>query len=134
MGADGSDQRAVTNIPTGADGVTVSPDGGLIVFTSDVYPGCAPSNAVAGIDYDAACNKANLDKDAASKMHARVYTSLLYRHWTQYQGNRRRHLLIQTFSAGKVRDMTPGPNDTPPFSFGGPEPTHSLLTACRSLT
>jgi dipeptidyl aminopeptidase/acylaminoacyl peptidase len=122
MGADGSDQRAVTNLPTGADGVTVSPDGGLIIFTSDVYPGCSPSNAVAGIDYDAACNKANLDKDAESKMHARVYTNLLYRHWTQYQGSRRRHLLIQTLSAGKVRDLTPGPNDTPPFSLGGPEP------------
>ncbi len=122
MNADGSDQRPVTSIPTGADGVTVSPDGNLIVFTSDVYPGCTPSNAVPGIDYDAACNKANLDKDAASKMHARVYTSLLYRHWNQYQGSRRRHLLIQTLNAGKVRDLTPGPTDTPPFSLGGPEP------------
>ncbi len=122
MNADGSDQRPVTSIPTGADGVTISPDGNLIVFTSDVYPGCTPSNAVPGIDYDAACNKANLDKDAVSKMHARVYTSLLYRHWTQYQGSRRRHLLIQTLNAGKVRDLTPGPTDTPPFSLGGPEP------------
>ncbi len=122
MNPDGSDQRPVTNIATGADGVTISPDGNLIVFTSDVYPGCAPSNAVSGIDYDAACNKANLDKDAASKMHARVYTSLLYRHWTQYQGNRRRHLLIQTLNGGKLRDLTPGAIDTPPFSLGGPEP------------
>ena len=122
MNADGSDQRPVTSLPTGADGVTISPDGNLIVFTSDVYPGCTPSNAVPGIDYDAACNKANLDKDAASKMHARVYTSLLYRHWNQYQGSRRRHLLIQTLNAGKVRDLTPGPTDTPPFSLGGPEP------------
>jgi dipeptidyl aminopeptidase/acylaminoacyl peptidase len=122
MNRDASDQRAVTNIPTGADGLTISPDGSLIIFTSDIYPGCEPSNAVAGIDYDAACNKANLDKDAGSKMHARVYTSLLYRHWTQYQGNRRRHLLIQTLNAGKVRDLTPGPLDTPPFSLGGPEP------------
>jgi dipeptidyl aminopeptidase/acylaminoacyl peptidase len=121
MNADGRDHRPITNIPTGADGVTISPDINLIIFTSDVYPDCEPSNAVPGIDYDAACNKANLDKDAASKMHARVYTSLLYRHWTQYQGNRRRHLLIQTLNAGKVRDLTPGPVDTPPFSLGGPE-------------
>jgi dipeptidyl aminopeptidase/acylaminoacyl peptidase len=122
MNPDGSDQHPITNLPTGADGVTISPDGNLIVFTSDVYPGCAPSNAVPGIDYDAPCNKANLDKDAASKMHARVYTSLLYRHWTQYQGNRHRHLLIQTLNAGKLRDLTPGAIDTPPFSLGGPEP------------
>jgi len=122
MNTDGGDSRAVTNIPTGAEGVTVSPDGNLIVYTSEIYPGCEPSNAVPGIDYDAACNKANLDKDADSKMHARVFTSLLYRHWTQYQGNRRRHLLIQTLNAGKVRDLTPGPLDAPPFSLGGPEP------------
>jgi len=122
MGFDGSEQHAVTNLPTGADGVTVSPDGNLIIFTSDVYPSCTAANAVPGVDYDAACNKANLDKDADSKMHARVYTNLLYRHWTQYQGSRRRHLLIQTLSAGKVRDLTPGPIDTPPFSLGGPEP------------
>jgi dipeptidyl aminopeptidase/acylaminoacyl peptidase len=122
MAPDGSDARAITNLPTGAEGVTLSPDGNLIIFTSDVYPGCAPSNAVPGIDYDSACNKANLDKEADSKMHARVYTALLYRHWTQYQGSRRRHLLIQTLNAGKVRDLTPGPIDTPPFSLGGPEP------------
>jgi dipeptidyl aminopeptidase/acylaminoacyl peptidase len=122
MNADGGDQRAITNIATGADGVTISPDGNLIIFTSDVYPGCAPSNATPGIDYDAACNKANLDREAASKMHARVFTSLLYRHWNQYQGSRRRHLLIQTLNAGKVRDLTPGAIDTPPFSLGGPEP------------
>lgn len=122
MGLDGNDQREITNLPTGADGVTVSPDGNLIIFTSDVYPGCEPANAVAGVDYDAACNKANLDKDAETKMHARVYTSLLYRHWTHYEGTRRTHLLIQTLNADKVRDLTPGPNNAPPFSLGGPEP------------
>ncbi len=122
MNPDGGESRPITNVPTGADGVTISPDGNLIIFTSDVYPACSPFNAVPGIDYDAACNKANVDKEAASKMHARVYTSLLYRHWTQYQGTRRSHILIQTLSAGKVRDLTPGPNDTPPFSLGDPEP------------
>jgi dipeptidyl aminopeptidase/acylaminoacyl peptidase len=122
MGFDGSDQREITNLPTGADGVTVSRDGNLIIFTSEVYPSCSASNALPGIDYDAACNKTQMDKDSEAKMHARVYNSLLYRHWTHYQGTRRTHLLIQTLSADKVRDLTPGPNDTPPFSLGGPEP------------
>jgi len=121
MNMDGSDSRPITNLPTGADGETISPDGNLIIFTSDVYPGCTPSNATPGTDFDVACNKANVDKDAELKMHARVFTNLLYRHWTQYQGNRRQHLLIQTLSAGKVRDLTPGPLATPPFSLGGPE-------------
>jgi dipeptidyl aminopeptidase/acylaminoacyl peptidase len=64
-----------------------------------------------------------LDKDASNKMKARVYTSLLYRHWTEYSGKQRRHLLIQTLNnTGKIRDLTPGNRDTPPFALSGPEP------------
>jgi dipeptidyl aminopeptidase/acylaminoacyl peptidase len=120
MNADGSDARLATNLPTGADGVTVSPDGQLILFTSDVYPECEARGAAAGVDYDAACNKAALDRDSASRMKARTYTSLLYRHWTQYQAKTRRHLLVETLNGGfKARDLTPGNRDTPPFSLDG---------------
>jgi len=119
---DGTDARPITNVPTGADGVTISPDGNLVMYTSDVYPACEPSNASSGVDYNPACNKSNLDRDAANKVKARVYTSLLYRHWNEYGGVRRRHLLIQTLNnTGKIRDLTPGDRDTPPFSLGGPD-------------
>jgi len=122
MNPDGSDAKPLTNLPTGADGVTVSPDGKLILMVSDVYPECEPPNAGPGAEYDPVCNKTKLDQDAASKMDARVYTSLLYRHWTQYQGKRRRHLLIQAFDgSGKIRDLTPGDLNTPPFSLEGAE-------------
>ncbi len=76
MKADGTDVKQITNVPTEADGVTVSPDGKLILFTSAVYPGCEATNAAPGVDYDPICNKSNLDQEAASKMKARVYTSL----------------------------------------------------------
>lgn len=122
MNADGTGAMAITDLPTGAGGVTVSPDGKLILFTSDVYPSCQPVDAAPGVDYDAACNKAKLDEEEAAKMHARVYTQLLYRHWTEYQGTRRKHLLIQRSDlTGKPRDLTPGDRNTPPFSLGGPE-------------
>jgi dipeptidyl aminopeptidase/acylaminoacyl peptidase len=125
MTPEGADARLITNIPTGADGETISPDGNLILFISDVYPSCSSANAFPGVDYDADCNKENFEKDLSShnQSNARIYTSLLYRHWTQYQGRRRRHLLIETLNnTFKVRDLTPGNNDTPPFSLGGPEP------------
>ena len=123
MNADGTDAKAVTNLPTEAEGVTVSPDGKLILFTSDVYPGCQAANAAPGVDYDSACNKLRLDQETASKMHARVYTDLLYRHWTEYKGARRKHILIQLSDpSGRPRDLTPGTINTPPFSLGGPEP------------
>jgi dipeptidyl aminopeptidase/acylaminoacyl peptidase len=121
MNADGSDPRPVTNLPTEADGETISPDGKSMLFISDVYPGCAPVDAKPGVNYDAGCSKAALDREAASKMKARVFTGLLYRHWTQYQGSRRRHILIQTLADGHVRDLTPGPREAPPFSLEGNE-------------
>jgi dipeptidyl aminopeptidase/acylaminoacyl peptidase len=122
MNPDGTDQKQITTLATGADGVLVSPDGKLILFTSSVYPSCAPPNALPGAEYDNACNKTQADQEAASKMHARVYTSLLYRHWTSYEGKRRQHLLIQASDgSGTVRDLTPGGLNVPPFALGGPE-------------
>jgi dipeptidyl aminopeptidase/acylaminoacyl peptidase len=118
MNADGSDQKPITDLPTGAENHVISPDGKLLLFTSDVFPSC-PTNS----GYDLACNKAAVDAESASKMKARVYTSLLYRHWTAYQGTRRQHMLIRMLDgAGVVRDLTPGNLSVPPFSLGGPEP------------
>ena len=55
-------------------------------------------------------------------MKARVYTSLLYRHWTHYEGKRRQHLLVQMLDANtRVRDLTPGNLNVPPFALNGPE-------------
>ena len=123
MNPDGSDQKAVTNIPTDADNETLSPDGKLLVFTSDVFPACAAAPSSSPAEYDVGCNKTAVDGETANKMKARVFTSLLYRHWTQYQaGKRRRHTLIQSLETGKVRDLTPGPLEVPPFSLGGSEP------------
>lgn len=121
MNADGSDPRQVTNLPTEADGETISPDGKSMLFVSDVYPTCSAVDAKPGGDYDGTCNKSKLDQEAASKMKARVFTSLLYRHWTQYQASRRRHILIQNLADSHVRDLTPGPNEAPPFSLEGNE-------------
>ena len=73
MDPDGGNAKQVTNLATEADGVTVSPDGKNLLFTSEVYPECGA---------DDACNKKLLDEDKASKVKARIYTELLYRHWT----------------------------------------------------
>ncbi len=89
-----------------------SPDGKNLVFTSSVYPECGA---------DDACNKKNIDADAASKVKARIYTELLYRHWTQWQSKRRSHLLVTPVTGGAPKDLTPGTRDVPPFSLGSPD-------------
>jgi dipeptidyl aminopeptidase/acylaminoacyl peptidase len=110
MDPDGRNAVQVTNLSTEADGHLFSPDGKNLVFTSAVYPECGA---------DDACNKKNLDAEKASKVKARIYTELLYRHWNTWQGKRRSHLLVIPLAGGTVRDLTPGQRDVPPFSLGG---------------
>jgi dipeptidyl aminopeptidase/acylaminoacyl peptidase len=112
MDPDGSNPKQATIFSAEADGVLFSPDGQNLLFTSAVYPECGA---------DDACNKKNLDADAAGKVKAREYTELLYRHWTSWQGKRRTHLMVVPVSGGAPRDLTPGTRDVPAFSLGGPD-------------
>lgn len=111
MDPDGSHARQVTNVSTEAADVVFSPSGNQVFFTSEVYPECA----------DEACNKKRLEAEKASKVKARIYTSLLYRHWTEWRGARRKHILVADLAGGAARDLTPGTRDVPPFSLGGPD-------------
>ena len=112
MNPDGANARQITRLSTEAGGILVSPDGTKIVFQSNVYPECGA---------DDACNQKRLDADAKNPVKARVYTSLLYRHWTEWQTNRRQHLLVIDTDGTGVKDLTPGTHDAPPFSLGGPD-------------
>jgi dipeptidyl aminopeptidase/acylaminoacyl peptidase len=112
MDPDGSNAKAVTSFAAEADGVMFSPDGKNLLFTSAVYPECGA---------DDACNKKNIDADAANKVKARIYTELLYRHWTEWQSKRRSHLMVTPVAGGPPKDLTPGTRDVPPFSLGSPD-------------
>lgn len=112
MDPDGGNAKQVTNFAAEADGVTYSPDGKNLVFTSDVYPDCGA---------DDACNNRNIEADKNGKVRARIYTELLYRHWTQWQSRRRSHLLVVPVTGGAPKDLTAGTRDVPPFSLGGPD-------------
>ncbi|HYZ83761.1 MAG TPA: S9 family peptidase, partial [Bryobacteraceae bacterium] len=112
MNPDGSSSKQITNLSTEADGVSVSPDGKLLLFTSEVFPDCP----------DEACNAKRIKDEESNKMKARVYTSLLYRHWNQWSGKRRKHLFVVANEGGTPRDITPGlAFDVPTFSLGGPD-------------
>ena len=109
---DGSQAKAVTKLASEADGETVSPDGKYLVITSNVYPECAA---------DDVCNAKLAEAEKNSKVKARVITSLLYRHWTQWHGKTRSHILSINLESGRAVDLTPGSRDVPPFSLGGPD-------------
>src|SRR5438045_2770764 len=113
-------RRQVTNISTGADGAIWSPDGKNIVFVSEVYPDCK----------DDACNKQRDEELKKSKVKAKIFTKLFYRHWNTFTGFKRSHLFVQNVEAPvsgaaagtgapTPRDLTPGDHDVPPFHLGG---------------
>lgn len=117
MEADGSGQRPVTDLPTEADGVLFSPAGDTLVFAGRVYPQCAG-------DWD--CNRDRIARSEAGRVEARVYDSLLYRHWDSWDDGRRRHLFSVAADASPGSgappiDLTPGGYDAPPFSLSAPE-------------
>ena len=67
----------VTEISTGADGGIWSPDGKSIVFVSAVYPDCK----------DDACNKQRDEELKKSKVKAKIFSRLFYRHWARSQNS-----------------------------------------------
>src|SRR5437870_3774783 len=121
----------VTSISTGADGAIWSPDGKNIVFVSAVHPDCKND----------ACNKQRDEELKKSKVKAKIFTRLFYRHWNAFTEFKRSHLFVvgaeananggrssATPGAGsqelappiqEPRDLTPGDHDVPPFSLGG---------------
>jgi len=109
---DGSAATQVTKLASEADGEIVSPDGKYLVVTSNVYPDCGA---------DDACNAKQADAAKKNPVKTRVITGLLYRHWTEWQGATRSHLLSIEFASGKAVDLTPGDRVVPPFSLGGPD-------------
>ncbi len=136
-GLDGTPHQ-VTNISTGADGAIWSPDGKNIVFLSSVYPDAK----------DDAENKRRDEELGKSKVKAKIFTKLLYRHWASYTDFKRSHLFVvgaeanasvgrdsvepnaatppsgstesrPTNGASSARDLTPGDHDVPPLNLGG---------------
>jgi dipeptidyl aminopeptidase/acylaminoacyl peptidase len=110
----------VTNLSTGADGAIWSTDGKNIVFVSSVYPECK----------DDTCNKQREEEVKKSKVKAKIFPRLFYRHWNAFTEFKRSHLFVQGVKAGvslaaagtaapTPRDLTPGDHDVPPFNLGG---------------
>ncbi len=122
----------VTEISTGADGGIWSPDGKSIVFVSAVYPDCK----------DDACNKQRDEELKKSKVKAKIFSRLFYRHWSAFTEFKRSHLFVVDADAVATglwpvpsgtprqeerptgprlqpRDLTPGDHDVPPFNLGG---------------
>jgi dipeptidyl aminopeptidase/acylaminoacyl peptidase len=107
----------VTNISTGADGAIWSPDGRNIAFVSAVYPDCK----------DDACNKQRDDELKKSKVKAKIFTRLFYRHWNAFTEFKRSHLFVVSADSSSTgilpvgtAGVSPAASETPDKMSGGP--------------
>jgi dipeptidyl aminopeptidase/acylaminoacyl peptidase len=109
----GGEASPLTSLSGGADNIVWSPDGASLAFTSKVFPDCR----------DDECNAKRVKARDDSKMKARAYDRLLYRHWTDWSDGRRGHLFVVPIAGGTPKDLTPGADyDIPPVQREGPHP------------
>jgi dipeptidyl aminopeptidase/acylaminoacyl peptidase len=114
--------KQLTHVSTEADGAVWSPDSRRILFVSRVYPECSDEESWHEEDN---CNKRRDDAAAKSQVKAMTFDHLMYRHWNNYVGPKRSHVLVVSATDGNmVRDLTPrrdiGDAEAPVFSLGGP--------------
>jgi dipeptidyl aminopeptidase/acylaminoacyl peptidase len=115
--ATGGEAEQLTKLPLDVGAFAVFPDGKRLVVTMDVWP--EAKTLAASIAKD----KAEEDK----KGSARIYDSLLFRHWDTWEDGRYSHVFVWTppESGGKAddaTDLTPGQTtDSPTHPMGGGE-------------
>ncbi len=111
LALDGGEARQLTDWPLGVDAPRLSPDGRYLAVTSEVWH---------DLPCDGALQQARDEERAKGKLDVLLTDSLLYRHWTSWEDGKATHvLLIDAASGAVVRDLTPGPFDSPPFMLGG---------------
>ncbi|HSR98927.1 MAG TPA: hypothetical protein VLM79_17840, partial [Kofleriaceae bacterium] len=99
----GGEAEQVTKLPTDINGFKLFPDGKRLVLAIDVWP-------------DAKTIAESLKRDeerAKSKVKAKVYDQLLFRHWDHWEDGKYSHLFVWTSpeaggKADDARDLTPG--------------------------
>jgi len=104
-------REQVTRLPLDCGNLVVSPVGGYIAFTLDVFPGHSVEETVA-----------RLEKMKQRRSSGIVYDRLFIRHWDTWEDKKRSHLFVLDPEDRRLCDVMKEMDvDTPVPPFGGPE-------------
>jgi len=106
---DGGEARRLTDISTEADDPVWSADSRMILFESSVYPDCENDD----------CNRRRDKEKADSKIKAKLYDDLLFRHYRYWEDGKRNHIFKIDIQTGEYQNLTPFDKDAPPIALAG---------------
>lgn len=107
----GGEATQATHLPLDAANFKISPDGGKIAVSMEVFPGKSPKETAAKLE--------ELEKVKAS---GRIYDRLFFRHWDTWMDGRRSHIFVMPSEGGEPVDvMKEMDADSPLKPFGGSE-------------
>jgi dipeptidyl aminopeptidase/acylaminoacyl peptidase len=111
----GGEPTQVTTFPVDVENMDVFPDGTRLLLTMEVYPELPAATALE----ETAKRDAEKEK---TKVRARVYESLLFRHWDTWEDGKRSHAFTWPLAGGPAVDLTRSLEaDVPTKPWGGME-------------
>ncbi len=107
---DGSNEKQLTTLYSGASGIRWTNDGSKFLFVSEVFPDCTTQD----------CNEEKDKLAESNHVKAKIFDELMYRHWNAWRGEKRSHLFLMDLEKNKYFDLTLGSKtDVPPIALGG---------------
>ncbi|WP_035303913.1 alpha/beta hydrolase family protein [Brevundimonas aveniformis] len=110
----GATATQVTNLPLDVGSFRITPDGGSLVISLEVYPAC---------EGDLVCTVSEVEHRANRTETGQVYDRAFVRHWDTWEDGRRNHLFRVDLTPGAAATtataLMPGfDGDTPSVPFG----------------
>lgn len=100
----------LTDLAAGISDPLLSPDGKLVMFTTEIFPDCGTNNE---------CNKKLLESSKNGPLQAYIADSLLFRHWTEYRGEKETHLFVYNLETRKYTDIAHSELLSDMYKLGG---------------